>query len=313
MTRTATIAALTAAANLTAARAALKAADAYQGCSRYNREQMLARCAEVAADLQAAQDADDKAAADKADADKAAADTTPRCAMTARKLSAKQQGNHDQLQAAVDAGVATDDGVVIDTATWLAHTSDSRLGAYQRTSWTDGDGDKAQPATWNPYYMAALRMGYGVTWAGDKARTGTLTVVALDDDAAQAARDAHVATVATYKASRAARKAARPADYVAPSVVNARTQPVNARTVGKLQALVADATVTDGAIVVTGDDLALAGLPASWARTPNAHLADAAHVKARTLAALDLQGHTSRGTLTLTALVAADAADKATA
>jgi hypothetical protein len=54
MTRIDTIAALNAANTLAAARAALKAADAYTGMSRASKADMIAKCRAVAADLAAA-------------------------------------------------------------------------------------------------------------------------------------------------------------------------------------------------------------------------------------------------------------------
>jgi len=286
----------------TATRAALtsylKGADAYNGIKLDGTAVCRAGLDALRAHAVATYDAANPAPADKADkADKA--DDAPRCAMTGRKLSAKQQDNDDAVQQLVAAGTMT-------AAAWLALTGN--VHALQAPGWTAGDGDKRQPATFNPHYMAALRVGADVTWAGDRNGTGTLAAVQLDDAAADAQRADYSDKLAAYKVARAARKATRP--DVSVSVVAARVQPVNAKTLAKLVALVGRAGVAqeDGSVVLTADDLALAGIAASWATTPQVHLDDAAHVKARTLAALDYTGTAARGVLVLTPIVADTAA-----
>lgn len=297
MTRTdlnALIDALTAADSRAALVAALKAADAYSGHSRDGKAALTAHAAEVAAQLQAQLEAMAPAEPSKP--------SGPACPITGRKLSARQQANGQALADAMAQGEAQADGsVVVPAATWLALTG--KKDGLQAPGWTAGDGQLRQPATWNPYYLAALRAGVAVEWAGERNGTGTLTMVQLDADAAQAARDHFAAMRDAYKAALAERKASRP--EVSASVVAARAAKISAATVGKLAAAVAAAPKTaDGTIVLDGEALAMAGLGATWGRTPNSHLKDAEHVAARTLAVVGYTGRTAQGSLVLTPVAA---------
>ena len=281
---------------------ALKAADAYAGHSRDNMAALQAHTAQVIADLQAA-----GAPAEEP------ADETPRCVISNRRLSDRQLRNAAQIEQALAGGTSSKPGVtVVPAAVWygIVGTTGTAPHQYGATGWRTGNATQ-QPSTWNPHFMAAVRNGLQVVWAGEKRGTGTLTFTQLDDDAAAAQVAALQQGIEVYKAALAERRAARPAKGQSASRKAAREQAISKATAGKLATAIAAATAQDdGTIVLDGDALALAGVGAGWAKTSNAHLQDASHVRARTLAAIGYTGTTSRGSLVLTP-VAADKAQQA--
>ena len=75
----------------------------------------------------------------------------------ARKASSRQARNDAQVQALLAVGTVTMDA-------WIAVTGKTAAHYMAASAWTAGE-DKGQPATWNPYYMACVRLGIAVTRA----------------------------------------------------------------------------------------------------------------------------------------------------
>ena len=224
-------------------------------------------------------------------------DAAPRCPMTDRKLSSKQLAVHAQTIELIAAAP-------VNMATFAAITGNpAALRRYHSPSgWQVGDAN-SQPSMWNPWFVAAVRIGYASSWG--EGRTVSFTQLTAEQVTDQ--QVAYQQALVAYRAAQAVRRTNKPAVPV--SIVKARTQMVNAKTVLKLAAAVAGATAdVNGCVVLTADALALAGVAASWANTSNAHLTDAAHVRARTLSLVGFTGSTTRGTLTLIPIVATQAA-----
>jgi hypothetical protein len=101
------------------------------------------------------------------------------------------------------------------------------------------------------------------------------------------------------------------ADPFAKPARKANTAKVSTSTVTKMATAIGNATAQDnGVIVLTAEDLAMAGVGISWVRTSNDALANPEDVKARTFAVLGFTAQSSRNTLVLTPVAAAEQADE---
>jgi hypothetical protein len=293
MTRNQMIEALATATTRSDLVAAIKAAGMYKGVSRYNVEKLTRYARELAKGMRAEDEAKQAKPEPKQD-------DAPRCAITGRRMSARQIANNVIVQGLLDAETP-----------WVTRAAfDAAIGKPGATYWTPsawviGNAEK-QPAMWNPYFMAAVRLGVRCDW---NAAERTVELVALGAESAEQQVQALQGAIAEYKAALAERRANRPEAGQSASRQAARKQAISAKTVQALASAIKEAGADeDGVTVLDGNALALAGVSASWAKTSNAHLADAEHVRARTLAALGYAGRTTRGTLTLTPI--ADAAEE---
>jgi hypothetical protein len=312
MTRTAIIATLSdPTAQLTPLRAALKAADAYNGVSRLNRADLRAHAQTVAAAMVKADEADAAKAQAEADAKAAEAakaaeqDAPPSCPITGRKLSTKQLANDATLAKLMADNTRPDGSVVVDRDTWFVTCGAINTNcAFSISGWRTGGPDQ-MPSRSNPYFMAALRMGVQVVWVGDKRNTGELHITALGADDAQAQRAAFVAGVEQYTAALAERRAAKAAKAKAEGPKVGKVDAKAAK--GLAVAIAATAEQDDGSVVLDAVALVTNGVAASWAKAPASHFTNADHTKARTLHALGWTGKAAKGCLVLTPLAKAEA------
>lgn len=204
-------------ARLPTLRTALKAADAYTGVSRLN----IAELAEYARKVQTLRTEGETVAitaanvqellhraelaahARKVQEQQAEPQPEPAAAPAkVRKASKVQERNDAHVQMLLAMGTVT-------LEVFTAVTGKTQAYYLAPGAWTAGE-HKGQPSTWNPYYMACVRLGIGVEHAKVDG-VAQVTLRKLDAAQAEAQRATLEAGRQRYAAAKAARKAAKAA------------------------------------------------------------------------------------------------------